>query len=58
MSVPPNDAARFEALARDAGERLEGEDPKVILSWVADASTWTENSARNAMAAAASGHSV
>ena len=36
MSVPPNDAARFEALARDAGRRLEGEDPKVVLSWVAD----------------------
>jgi phosphoadenosine phosphosulfate reductase len=36
MAVPPKEAARFEALAAEAGERLEGESPKAILSWVAD----------------------
>ena len=36
MAIPPHEAARFEALALQAGERLEGESPKVILSWVAD----------------------
>lgn len=36
MAVPPHEVARFEALAQEAGERLEGESPKVILSWVAD----------------------
>ncbi len=36
MAVSPHEAARVEALATEAGERLEGESPKVILSWVAD----------------------
>ncbi len=36
MAIPPGEADRYEALAREAGERLEGESAQTILAWAAE----------------------
>jgi phosphoadenosine phosphosulfate reductase len=36
VSAPASEHERLEALARDAGERLEGATPQEILQWAAD----------------------
>jgi phosphoadenosine phosphosulfate reductase len=36
MAVPHGQAEKYEALAIEAGERLEGESPETILRWASD----------------------
>ncbi len=36
MAVPHGEAEKYEALAKEAGERLEGESPETILRWASD----------------------